>query len=334
MRQETKQSIFKAAVNGQKYDESCKDVFKHREIIAPILKYTVKEFMDCSQEEIIQCIDADSIKEIVPVDELPPKIIDRGTELSSVFEKTIYYDVHFKAKNPKLSNEMISVMLHIDFEVQNDYRPHNPKYPIIKRAIYYASREISSQLSALTQKTNYADLEKIYSIWVCNENIPLNLQNTLTRYTLKKEDIIGQTSEPEEDYDLIEIIIIRRGSEAADDEIFQYLESIFTSNINKIKEFIDIPSGSGVEKEISHMAGLGESLYNKAYNKAYTEAYNEAYNEAYDKASKDILISILRKNYLRGNCSDSTIILQDLQEELNISYEEAMEIFENEIKMQ
>jgi len=215
-------------------------------------------------------------------------------------------------------------MLHIDFEVQNDYRPGNPKYPIIKTAIYYASREISSLLSTLTQKTNYADLEKIYSIWICNENIPLNLQNTITRYTLTKEDIIGQTSEPEEDYDLIDIIIIRRGSEAADDEIFQYLESIFTSNINKIKEFIDIPSGSGVEKEISHMEGLGESLYNKAYNKAY--------NEAYDKASKDILISILRKNYLRGNCNDSTIILQDLQEELNISYEEAMEIFENEIK--
>lgn len=42
---------------------------------------------------------------------------------------------------------------------------------------------------------------------------------------------------------------------------------LFTSNINKIKEFIDIPSGSEVEKEISHMTGLVESLYNEAYKR-------------------------------------------------------------------
>lgn len=320
MRLETEYSLARAAVNGEKYDESCKDVFKHREIIAPILKYVVKEFKDCTQEEIIQCIDADSIKEIVPVDELPAELKDQGTELSAVFEKTIYYDVHFKVKNPKLSSETISVMLHIDFEVQNDYRPRNPRYPIIKRAIYYAAREISSQLSTLTGKTNYADIEKVYSIWVCNENIPRDLQNTVTRYMLRKEDVIGRTNEPEEDYDLMELIIIRRGNEAADDEIFQYLESVFTSDINRIKEYVDIPQGSDVEKEIGHMTGLGESLYNKAYKKAY------------DEASKKTVISMLRKNYQRTG--DVEIIMQDLQEELEITYDEAKQIFENEIEKQ
>ena len=90
------------------------------------------------------------------------------------------------------------------------------------------------------------------------------------------------------------------------------------------------------------MEGLGESLYNKAYNKAYNEAYDKAYKKAseelydkiYDEVSKNALILLLRKNYLRGNCNDSTIILQDLQEELNISYEEAMEIFEKDIQAQ
>lgn len=316
MRLETEYSLARAAVNGERYDESCKDVFKHREIIAPILKYVVKEFKDCTQEEIIRCIDADSIKEIVPVSELPAELNDRGTELSAVFEKTIYYDVHFKVKNPKLSSEIISVMLHIDFEVQNDYRPRNPRYPIIKRAIYYAAREISSQLSTLTGKTNYADIEKVYSIWVCNENIPLNLQNTVTRYMLKKEDIIGQTNELEEDYDLMEIIIIRRGDEAADAEIFQYLESVFTSDINRIKEYVDIPPGSDVEKEIGHMTGLGESLYKKASIETH----------------KKTVISILRKNYQRTG--DAELVMQDLQEELEISYDEAKEIFENEIEEQ
>ena len=235
MRTETEQSIAKALVNGQKYDEACKEVFKNREIIAPILKYVVKEFNDCTQEEIIKYIDADSIRETVPVSDLPATIRDQGTEMTSIFEKTIHYDVHFKVKNPKLSSGMISVMLHIDFEVQNDYKPSNTKYPIIKRAIYYAAREISAQLGILTNKTNYSDIEKVYSIWVCNENIPLDQRNTVTRYFLKKEDVIGRTDEPESDYDLLEIILIRRGDESTDEEIFQYLESIFRSDIAKIK---------------------------------------------------------------------------------------------------
>ncbi len=54
MRLETEHSIIKAAVNGQKYDESCKEVFKNREIIAPILKCVAREFKDCTSEEIIR----------------------------------------------------------------------------------------------------------------------------------------------------------------------------------------------------------------------------------------------------------------------------------------
>lgn len=314
MRTETEQSIAKALVNGQKYDEACKEVFKNREIIAPILKYVVKEFNDCTQEEIIKYIDADSIRETVPVSDLPATIRDQGTEMTSIFEKTIHYDVHFKVKNPKLSSGMISVMLHIDFEVQNDYKPSNPKYPIIKRAIYYAAREISAQLGILTNKTNYSDIEKVYSIWVCNENIPLDQRNTVTRYFLKKEDVIGRTDEPESDYDLLEIILIRRGDESTDEEIFQYLESIFRSDIAKIKEYVDIIEGSEVEKEVAQMTGLGESLYNKAY----------------EEAQKNMAVKMVRKNYLRDGNEENAIT--DLCEELDLTYEQALEVFEGEIR--
>ncbi|MBQ4068665.1 MAG: hypothetical protein IJC76_05390 [Lachnospiraceae bacterium] len=66
-------------------------------------------------------------------------------------------------------------MLHIYFEIQNDYKPSNPSYPITKRAVYYAARELCSQLKVVTHNTNYAKLEKVYSIWICNENIPSKL---------------------------------------------------------------------------------------------------------------------------------------------------------------
>lgn len=157
----------------------------------------------------------------------------QGTEMTAVFEKSIRYDIHFKAKNPTLSDENILVMIHIDFEVQNNYRPADPEYPIVKRAIYYAAREISSQLGKLTEKTDYADIEKCYSIWVCNENVPKELQNTVTRYSVAKDDI------------------------------FQYLESIFQSNLEKMRGYVDIPSGSEIEKEVVRMTGMGQTIYER-----------------------------------------------------------------------
>ena len=289
MRQETEQSMLQALQNGQKYDESCKEVFKNREVIAPILKYAVREFRDCTREEIIRCIDADSIKEEVPVDDLPAQIDDRGTEMTSVFEKAIRYDIHFKAKNPLLSDETILVMLHVDFEVQNDYRPTGPAYPIVKRGIYYAAREVSSQLGKLTEKTNYDKIEKAYSIWVCNERIPEKLQNTVTSYSFQKRDMIGKTEEPEEDYDLMEVVIIRRGGKASEEDLFQYLESIFESNLSKMRKYVDIPSGSKIEKEVKSMTGMGMSIYERGIE--------QGIERGIEQGKADSVRKMLKKGY-------------------------------------
>ena len=80
-----------------------------------------------------------------------------------------------KVKNPKLSSADLLVMLHIDLEFQNKYRPqlHDGRgYPLVKLGIYYAAREISAQLGRITGKTNYADIEKVVSIWIVNEGVP------------------------------------------------------------------------------------------------------------------------------------------------------------------
>ena len=138
--------------------------------------------------------------------------MNEQTEMKSVTEKLIRYDVHFMARNPRLSDEHLIVRLHIDLEIQNDYRPSAPKYPIIKRGIYYCARELSAQMGRLTAMTNYDDLEKVYSVWICNENIPERERNTISAYRIAKEDIWGSVEEDEAIYDLMTAIIIRRGS--------------------------------------------------------------------------------------------------------------------------
>ena len=213
MREEIAKDIYAAGALEREYDAACKRVFRNKEIIAPILQMMVPEYKECTVEEVLRCIDEDTMKD-VPVEDIPLMLEGLPAELSSVTEKLILYDVHFKAINPALSSERICVHLHIDLEMQNEYRPRNPKYPMIKRALYYAVRELSSQLGTLTGTTNYNSLEKVYSIWICNEDIPEELRDTATSYSIRKDDIIGETAEPEEDFDLLNVIMIRRGGKS------------------------------------------------------------------------------------------------------------------------
>ena len=181
-------------------------------------------------------------------------------ELSSVTDKLIRYDVRFEAVNPKLSNEMLTFFLHIDIEVQNDYKPG---YPIIKRGIYYAARDICSQLGVLTEETNYDVLRKAYSIWICNDKVPAAEQNTLSKYSIEKKDVIGSVNEPESDYDLMTVVIIRRGAKAGEEQIFDYLHGLFNTDIKRIEKYVDISDDENLKKEVDSMSGLGQSIYDR-----------------------------------------------------------------------
>ena len=169
MQDETKMDL-QSVQDQEKYDAACKKVWSHPEIIAPLLKAVVDEYDGYENEDIIKFIG--SISDDTPVSDIRNVAEELNTEFSSLNEKTVYFDKLFKARNPKLTNGDVVISLHIDLEFQNEFSKQNLGYNVVKRAIYYAAREISAQLGTLTSKTNYNDIEKVYSIWVCSENIP------------------------------------------------------------------------------------------------------------------------------------------------------------------
>ena len=180
MREETRQDIISAEEMGTKYDEAAKEIWKNREILAPLLKY-------------------------------------------------------------------------VDLEFQNKYRPvlkDGRSYPLIKRGIYYAAREISSQLGRITNQTNYTDIEKVIGIWVVNEDVPKELQNTASRYFITKEDYIGSADEPAEEYDLLEVVMIRRGENGTITEpLFKYLRSVYEANLEEIDKYTPVSANPELKEE-------------------------------------------------------------------------------------
>ena len=191
-------------------DAECKLLLSSREILAVILKETIDEYKDYSREEIIGFIEPDSIesdREVSP-GRTNSQIQGDTQEFAALNEKVSRFDIRLRAKNPRLSKENIVIKLHIDVEPQKSY---NPGYPIEKRGMYYLSRELSSQLSLVTDSTDYEQLEKCYSIWICLDDIPKGEQNSVSFYEMTNIKNIGTCITKKEDYDLLTLVIIRLG---------------------------------------------------------------------------------------------------------------------------
>ncbi len=255
----------KISMTQRKMDEKCHDLFLNKEILAPILQETVEEYKGLSVHDIINLIDEDSISKAEAVSDFPiskdVRISQTDTDLKSVSDKFVMFDIHFKAALPKDKRSKLNIRLYIDFEAQGKYYP---KYPIIKRAMYYAARGLARQLGELTEETNYCKLQKVYSIWVCYDlKIPKKLKNTLSRYVIKKEDLFGKVEEDVFNYDLMEVVMIRLDTDAESREkIFDYLKGIFTNDKEKIIKQIG-PLPEDVDEEVKSVQGVGALIYNK-----------------------------------------------------------------------
>ena len=105
-----------------------------------------------------------------------------GTEDKSNNEGNITYDIMFRAGYPGKKDETIG--LYINLEIQNSYYPG---YPLEARAVYYAARRLSSELTKIDNHTNYGELQKVYSIWLCmGDDVPDKKAGTVSLYQLKK----------------------------------------------------------------------------------------------------------------------------------------------------
>ena len=142
----------------------------------------------------------------------------------------MFYDVRFDAIAPKSadSTEQEEVIrLIINVEAQTKFKPG---YPLTKRAIYYCSRMISAQHGPIFTKSEYGKIRKVYSIWICTQPSD-GFENTLTRYSIKPEQLIGEVQEETENYDLMSVVMICLGKPGTENHngILKFMEVLLSS---------------------------------------------------------------------------------------------------------
>lgn len=252
------------------YDSCVKRILSEKIILAWILKECVDEFKPYSIQRIMRdCIEGEAqISEIaVDQDELDytedtdGAIEGQNTEDSSIREGKIFYDIRFSAIVPD-TKEPIHLILNIEAQ-----KSDKTAYPIVKRAIYYVSRMISAQKNTIFTKSHYEKIRKVYSIWI-QMNVDEDKANSITKYRIAEEQVVGNVSEKESNYDLLTIIMLRLGAanEAGDRPILRLLDILLSAEIkpNKKKTLLeknfDIPMSAKMRKEANIMCNLGEGI--------------------------------------------------------------------------
>ena len=246
------------------YDAACKRVLSEKAILARIMKACLEEYKNCDVNDIAgKYIEGQPQVSEVPVlpDESGSVISGMDTEDKSIREGSVTYDIRFRAVVPG-TEEQIGLIINV--EAQNDFYPG---YPIITRGVYYCCRIISSQYGREFTGSHYERIKKVYSIWICM-NPPKYRKNSITRYRLVEEQLVGEAVEPVENYDLLSIVMLCLGGPGGGNyegvlRMLDVLLSNETSEAEKRKILQDdygIQMTQTMEQEVSVMCNLSKGV--------------------------------------------------------------------------
>ena len=263
----------------EQYDATVKRLLSEKYILAWILKECTTEFKSFEIEKIVKEAFVGEIKvskvAVNPDEddiEEPTKLDTASNEDNSKKNGPIVYDIRFNVVVP---DSDFSVALIINIEAQ---KTSETPYPILKRALYYCSRLISSQKNVVFVNSHYEKLRKVYSIWI-QMNTSKKQQNTMNRYRVIEENLIGQYHDNSINYDLLNIITIALGKveETEPKTILNMLDTLLYSNKppeekrDILKNIYDVVISDSIIEEINTMCNLSEGIYENGYNQAVAD---------------------------------------------------------------
>lgn len=302
------------AGNKSAYNEHAINILKDLHILANIMQGVIPECKDMSISEVISTIEGTPEVKCVPVH--PGESIT-GNQNEDVVpnEGTTRFDIRFHAYIPCVG-EIIKILLNV--EAQQVY---TPGYDIVTRGIYYGARMISSQYGVEFKNSEYNNIKKVYSLWICTD-APNYAKNTITEYKIEQEKIFGDfQGNPR--YDILNVTFMCLGNaNETDTPSFLSMLSVALGNHieveekkKRLEEDFGIPMTIELEKEMNEMCNLADAIERKGIERGIEQ-------NAIDNARK------LLKNGVSYEIVRASIdVLSD--EKLHEIYKEVMSKKEN-----
>ena len=299
---DTIDDVYLAGKNPE-YDAAAKKLLSSKKILAWILKYCVEEFKDCSIADIRDRYII-GIPETTSVPALPDetnaagkigadRISGERTEDTSVTEGKVTFDIRFRAITPR--NELVQLIINIEAQ-----RSRHTSYPLLKRAMYYVSRLISSQYGVDFDKAQYGKIKKVYSIWLCMD--APDDRGGITRYRMQEEPEYGNILDEKENYDLQQIVMVYVAHARADMEnrLLNLLRELFVSEDDasrkkaELIEHYDIDLNENEERLVSTMCNLSVGVYVRGRESGEQIGFVKGEKSGMEKTSNQIVLNLLQ----------------------------------------
>ena len=252
--------------NKATYDAAAKRFLSDKSILAWLLKYCVSEFKNYGITEIAEKYIGNDVEVgIIPIEpdktNAVKKILPEGTEYRTVTEGTTVFDIRFSAYAPD-DGKTIKLIINVEAQKKND-----PEYHLITRGIFHCARLLSSQYNVEFVEPNFDKIKKVYSIWLTFTSPQPT--GGITQYKIKEHHIVGNISNLEKNYDLLQVIMVYVGSNGKkiENRLLKMLHLLFRKKVDAIskqhqlKDEFDIDLNPKMTEELNIMCNLGEGIF-------------------------------------------------------------------------
>ena len=286
------------------YDSAAKKLLASRKILAWILKYCVEEFKD---SEIADIRDRYIIgtPEVALTPVLPDQtnalshIRGESTEDATLTEGRVTFDIRFRAVTPQ--DDPLELIINVEAQ-----RSSHLTYPLMKRAVYYCSRLISSQYTVDFEKAHYEGVKKVYSIWLCMDTP--DGASGITRYRLTENQEYGAYREDRRNYDLLQVVMvyIGQGKRELGNRLLNLLEEIFKSKDSakdkreRLQKEYQIDLNEDEEGMVDTMCNLSVGIFERAWNQGVTAGFAKGREEGLEKGLEEGHVKGLEEGRVKG----------------------------------
>ena len=271
-----------AADEKAQYDEYAKRLLAQKYFLAHILVKTVDEFNGMEPEAVVKFIEGEPQIEIVPTEpgltnkekirKNGQRIVGLNTENSEIGEGLIRFDILFYVR---LKDGLSQIIINVEAQ-----KGEPTAYKILNRAVFYVSRLISSQKERDFVGSNYDDIKRVFSIWIC-----MNMDiNSMSFIHLMKEDHL-EAYKWSGNLDLLNIVLIGITNDIPAHEekyeLHRLLSALFSTQLVEqekleiIGEEYKIPLTEKERRDVKLMCNLSEGIEEKALEKGKAEGKAE-----------------------------------------------------------
>lgn len=264
----------RAADKEAQYDNEAKRLLGNKLILAHILVRTVDEFRGMDPKAVVPRIEGEPMIGSVPVEpgltnqDTGERLVGLNTESGEIREGLIRFDIIFYVRTRDGLSQII-----VNVEAQ---KGSLTAYAILNRAIFYVCRMVSSQKERDFTNTNYDDIKRVFSIWIC-----MNQEEDSINYVhLSSESLMGSQQWPGK-LDLLNIVLVGLSNQlpAHDEqhELHRLLGALFSTELSAdekldiMEKEYDIPTTGTISEGVNAMCNLSQGIKERTRREALAE---------------------------------------------------------------